>query len=357
MNDRGLAETLVTLPARRLRQGEVNLHVAAAEAETLGGLGDPGRNIDRIEQPPVELRRCDVADDCTLRTDGVAAYEPYSGRTTRLDENSLNVPAGLANAAVISNQAHERIDEPRAAAAGNRHAAGFDRERDHAGHESRRGGIGPESCVEDPRREEPVRTLRAKCRRQPVPAAQDDLGAELGETSASETAVRLGAEAQSGARPQLGAEHAEDELRLRTDGRDRLSPGLAVACGMTLELRGICVGVRGEERARAVREQRAGRVLGVQVLEPALGKGGTELCMCRAADPERMPRAEHVVMEARLGELGCPHSAAQLSFAFEDGHAPAATCQERRAGKRVDAAADEDSVVVSHARAAGIHRR
>src|SRR6185312_16136111 len=100
--------------------------------------------------PRVELRRCDVADDCSVRTDGVAAYQPYSGRTTRLDEDSLNVTVGLANAAVISDQAHERIDQPRAAAARNRHAARFDRERDHTGHEPRRGGIGTESRVEDP---------------------------------------------------------------------------------------------------------------------------------------------------------------------------------------------------------------
>src|SRR5438034_222086 len=45
MNDRGLAETFVTLPVRPLRQGEVNLHVAAAEAEALGGFGNLGRNI------------------------------------------------------------------------------------------------------------------------------------------------------------------------------------------------------------------------------------------------------------------------------------------------------------------------
>ena len=73
MDDRGLAETLVTLPARRLRQGEVNLHVAAAEAETLARCGDLGRNVGRIEQAPVELRRRDVADDRTLGSDDVAA--------------------------------------------------------------------------------------------------------------------------------------------------------------------------------------------------------------------------------------------------------------------------------------------
>src|SRR5439155_9905860 len=102
-----------------------------------------------------------------------------SGRTIALDENSLDVLAGLANAAVILDQANQRIDESRTAAAWNRHAAAFDREGDHACHESRRGGIRAESRVQNPRRQEPMRAFRAECRRQPVPAALDDLGAEL----------------------------------------------------------------------------------------------------------------------------------------------------------------------------------
>src|SRR5207247_9234372 len=119
MNGAGLAETFVTLPVRPLRQGEVNLHVAAAEAEALGGFGNLGRNIGAIEQAPVELRRRDVADDCTLGSDRVAVDQPDSGGTTAFDENSLHVTVGLANATVISDQADERIDEPRAAAARN----------------------------------------------------------------------------------------------------------------------------------------------------------------------------------------------------------------------------------------------
>ena len=98
-------------------------------------------------------------------------------------------------------------------------------------------------------------------------------------------------------------------------------------------------------------------MLGVQVLQPALAELGAELGMCRAPDPEWMPRAEHIVVEARLGELGRAHRATQLCLAFEHGHAPASACQERSACERVDAAPDQDGVVVSHARARGTRRR
>src|SRR6266511_1399717 len=228
MHDRGLAETFVTFPPRRLRQGEVNLHVAAAETETSRSLGYPGRNISGIAQALVGLRGRDAADDCTLGSGGVAADKPDSGGTTAFDENSLHVMAGLADPTVISHQADERIDEPRAAAARNRHAAGFDREGDHAGHESRRGPIGSESRVENPRRQEPVRGLRPERRPEQPGLADDDVRVGGRETAASKTAIGLHAETQSGGRPELAAQHAEDELRLRTDGRDRLSPRLAV---------------------------------------------------------------------------------------------------------------------------------
>src|SRR5258705_9185983 len=184
MNDRSPGETFVTLPARRLGQGEVNLHVAAAETETFAGFGNGGRHICRIEQAPVELRGRDVADDRTSGSDGVAAREPDSGRTTSLDENPLHVLTGFADATVISDQARERVDEPCAAPTWNRHAPGLDREGDHAGHEPRRGCIGAESRVENPRREQAVRALGAERRRQPVSAALDDLGPEPREPAA-----------------------------------------------------------------------------------------------------------------------------------------------------------------------------
>src|SRR6266851_7900935 len=109
MNDRSLAETLVALPAGRLRQGEVNLHLGAAEAKAFPRFGNVGRDIGRIKQAAVELGGSHVADDGPLVFDRVAGCEPDSRRTTALDENAHHVPAGLAIAAVILDQADERI--------------------------------------------------------------------------------------------------------------------------------------------------------------------------------------------------------------------------------------------------------
>ena len=187
--------------------------------------------------------------------------------------------------------------------------------------------------MKDPRRQQPMGTLRAERRRQPVSAALNDLGPELCETAAPQAAVGLRAETQTGGRPQFGAEHAEHELRLRTDACDRLPPGCPVTCRESVELRCVCVGVRREERAVAVREQRARWVLGVQVLQAALGQSRPELGMRRAADPEWMPGAEDVVMEAGIRQVGGAHRAAQLRFALDDGDAPACAREECRAGK------------------------
>jgi hypothetical protein len=74
-------------------------------------------------------------------------------------------------------------------------------------------------------------------------------------------------------------------------------------------------------------------MLGIQVLEPALGKRLAKLGMRGAAYPEWMPGAEDVVVETWLGELSRPDRSAQLRLAFENGHAPAGTCQECGAGE------------------------
>src|SRR6266568_992559 len=101
MHDGGLGEAIVAVPPRRLRQRKVDLHLGAAEAKPLPRFGNVRRNLGGVEQAPVELRRRDVADDCTLGSGGVTPGEPDSERTTALDENALHVPAGLANAALI----------------------------------------------------------------------------------------------------------------------------------------------------------------------------------------------------------------------------------------------------------------
>jgi hypothetical protein len=65
-------------------------------------------------------------------------------------------------------------------------------------------------------------------------------------------------------------------------------------------------------------------VFRVQVLETALRKLGAELRVGRAADPQRVPRAEDVVSKARLGERRSLDCATELAFGFEHADTPTA---------------------------------
>ena len=84
-----------------------------------------------------------------------------------------------------------------------------------------------------------------------------------------------------------------------------------------------------QERRLAVGERGRRRQLGVQVLEAARGELVAEQGVRRAADPERMPAREHVVVEAGLGDLGGPDAAAEPVVALE---------HDRRASRRARAA-------------------
>ena len=57
MDDRGAAEPFVSVPARRLRQREVDLHLGAAVAVAARLLGHRRGHVGVGEQPLVELRR------------------------------------------------------------------------------------------------------------------------------------------------------------------------------------------------------------------------------------------------------------------------------------------------------------
>jgi hypothetical protein len=98
-------------------------------------------------------------------------------------------------------------------------------------------------------------------------------------------------------------------------------------------------------------------MLRVQVFETALCQLLTELGMRGAADPERMPRTEDVMPKTGLGQLGGADCATELVLTFQHRDVPAAAGKQSRAGKRVDAAADDDRIVVSHERARGTRRR
>src|SRR5581483_7331253 len=115
------------------------------------------------------------------------------------------------------------------------------------------------------------------------------------------------------------------------------------------ELRRIAVGVPEEECGRSVRERSRRRQLGVEVLEPPPGELVAEQRVRGAADPQRMPRTQDVVVIARLRELLRPHAAAKAVGALEHAYTPPGPREQRAARERVDAAADDDGVVLSHA--------
>ena len=200
--------------------------------------------------------------------------------------------------------------------------------------------------------EQAVHALRPERPLEPVAAGEEEVAGERGEPVTPDPPQRLEAEREPCASPQLGAEHAEREVGVREELGEHVAPRLAVAAPVPLELLGVAVGAAEQERCLAVGEGRGGRVLGVQVLEPARGEVVAELRMRRTAHPEGVPRTEDVVVEAGLGDLGRVDRAAEPVVALEHAHAPARAGEKGAARERVDAAADEDGVEVSHRPAA-----
>ena len=250
---------------------------------------------------------------------------------------------------MIADQPDERVGELRAAAAGHRHAALLDGDGDHLRHEPRRRRVGAEARVQDPRREQAVRALRRERRLEPVAARLQQLAGERGKARAAQPAQRLRAEAEPGGGPELRAEDPEGEVGVREEAREHARP-------LRAELACVPLGVAEEERGLAVREGgRRGQVR-VEVLEPARRELAAELGVRGAADPERMPGAEDVVDEARLGDLRRVDRTAEPVVALEHADAPAAASEQRAARQRIDTAADDHRVVLSHLRAPGTRR-
>src|SRR5205814_1629748 len=116
------AETLVTFPAGRLGEREVDLHFRAAVAEA------PTELVVTLEQTPVELGRGHVGDDGTAGAKLLAVRNAHASRAAVLDEDALDVPSPLARPAMVLDQPHERLDQARTPAARDRHPALLDGE-------------------------------------------------------------------------------------------------------------------------------------------------------------------------------------------------------------------------------------
>ena len=190
-------------------------------------------------------------------------------------------------AAVRADQRDERVGELRAAAARDRHAALLHRDRDHLRHVAGRGGVGPETRVQHPGREQAVRAFRDERRLEPVARRDEQAARELRGARATEPPHGLRTQRRAVPRPELGAEHTEREVGVREELREQCVPGSAVAGVVPVELGGVRLGGAEQEGALAVRVQRRRRQLGVQVLEPVRGERVAELRVRR----RRRPRA------------------------------------------------------------------
>ena len=82
-----------------------------------------------------------------------------------------------------------------------------------------------------------------------------------------------------------------------------------------------------------------------------------ELRVGGRADEQRVPPGEHLVNEPGLGDLGGLDRTADVVVALEHEHALSGLGQQRGAGERVDAAADEDDVVGSGHRPTSSRRK
>jgi hypothetical protein len=100
-----------------------------------------------------------------------------------------------------------------------------------------------------------------------------------------------------------------------------------------VELGGVGVGGPQQEGGLAVRKEASRRVLGVQVLEAAACEIVPEEPARCAADPERVPAGEDVVVEPGLGDLGRPDRTAEPVVSLDDADAPAGSRQQRAGGE------------------------
>src|SRR5919109_4516232 len=105
-----------------------------------------------------------------------------------------------------------------------------------------------------------MRALELERVAQPVPARHGQLADERGQAAPAESPVRLEPEPNAGPRPELGAEDAESQVRVREERVEHLAPTATVFGGVGL-------GRAVQERALAVGESGRRRQVCVQVLE------------------------------------------------------------------------------------------
>src|SRR5581483_12321030 len=105
-----------------------------------------------------------------------------------------------------------------------RHTALLHGDRDHLRHVARRRGIRAEPGVQNPRREYAMRFLGCERRLEPVARGDEKLAGKTTRAVTPQPADRLQREPGTVSRPQLGAEDAEREVRVREEAVEHPTP-------------------------------------------------------------------------------------------------------------------------------------
>ncbi len=122
-------------PLRWRVQSEMNLHIATAVSIVCGLSAHRVGNWLRPQEPPVELRRCDITDYRPLCFEGVAARGLDRTRSPAGGGNGFDVLLDEQLATVLANDRFKCAHDPGIAALDHRHADLLQRERDDAIHQ------------------------------------------------------------------------------------------------------------------------------------------------------------------------------------------------------------------------------
>ena len=337
-------------PLRQLVEREVDLHAGAAVAEVLRRLPDGRRRLVLAQQLPVELLRRDARDHRSCGRDDLAVPQPDATRAGR----RRRAPARRRRRCAARRHARARPPP----------APRRDARRRRSARACRRSWIAqpmtwvmkPETACSGPR---PVCSTQGASR----PWARSDSKVDSSQSRALTSALpanasrprrpklpyALRARSRPCSRPELGRQHAEARVGRGHELLELAPPGRAVAGRVTIELGDVVLERRRQERCSAIGEERAGRQVGVEVLEAVTRQVVAQLGVGRRAREERMPGGHQLVREARRGELGGRvDGAAEAVVPLQHADAPALAREQRRARQGVDAGTHEDRVKARH---------
>ena len=287
VHDGRLREPLVAVPARRLGEREVDLHLGPAVAEAAARRGDRVRRVCRAggrraasasrsrsrratrrpsRRRPCARRRAAPSRTTTESTSTPVRHEPPLSSISRTSASARRAPpprgtgmppSWTATAITCAMNPDDAVSGPRPVWSTHGASRPWIRSEANVSQSQSR----PETSRLPPNSATPCRPSRR---------------------------IALPPSAMPVRRPELGAEQPEREVGVRHEPGEQLAPRGAVAGRVAVELRGVRVGAAEQERRLAVGERGRRRQLGVQVLEAARG----ELVAEQRRAPRRRPRAD-----------------------------------------------------------------